>query len=208
MSKSVAYGVLSAAVLAVIVVGALVYFRQGTPEQTVGIPPVPANAAAYGQWYLIGCQQGGGDGTCRLVRRVVNNEAQRVVLSFAVVRVASGNALIVVGLPPSVVIPAGVTITPEGGTAAKGNVVRCAPQLCTAAVVLNDALIDGMSAAQTMSLQFVAANGRNVNANVPIAGFREGIAAWLSASPPPAEEPASDAASPSDQEVPDAEPPG
>jgi invasion protein IalB len=202
MSRSAAFGILAAAVLAVIIVGALVYFRiQPEQQQAGGVPPLPANAVQFGVWSLIGCQQGGGDGACRLVRRVINDEAERVVLSFVVTRGPTGNALIAIGLPPSVVIPRGVTITPQAGSAVRGAVQRCSPQLCTAVAVLNDALIEEMSVAQIMGLQFVAANGRNVNINVPIAGFGEGINAWLVASPAPAEEPAPDAGPTADEET-------
>jgi len=204
MSKRAAYIILSLAIVAVLAVGGLIYFRGEGQQQNAGVAPLPQNAVAYGQWALIGCQPGAGDGACRMVRRVINAEAQRVVLSFAVTRIANGPALIVIGLPPSVVIPRGVTITPEGGTAAVGRIIRCGPQLCTAALPINDTLVAEMSDAQSMGLQFVAANGREVNLNIQNAGFREGFAAWLAASPPPAE--GADADAPvSDETVPDAE---
>ncbi len=185
MSKNIAIAILVAAVISVAAVGALIFLSAEEEQPVATVPPLPANAITYGTWSLIGCQSVAGDGACRLVRRVINNEVQRVVLSFIVTRGPTGNALMVIGLPPSIIIPRGVTITPGGGAAAQGAVQRCGPQLCNAVVLLNDVLIGELSAAQNLALTYVAANGQDVNVNIPIAGFAEGVAAWLQASPPP-----------------------
>ena len=203
MSRNAAIAILVAAVMATIAVGALIYLRseQGAPTQVASVPALPADAVPYGTWALVGCQDAGGDGACRLVRRVINNDAQRVVLSFIVARGPTGNALMVIGMPPSVVIPRGVTITPGGGSAAQGAVQRCGPQLCNAVVILNDVLAGELTAAQNLALSYVAANGQTVNVNIPIAGFGEGYAAWLQRSPPPAAEANPDAADASEAPV-------
>lgn len=209
MSRNAAIAILVAAVLATIAVGALIYLRSEQPAPVASVPALPANAITYGTWSLVGCQDVAGDGACRLVRRVINNEAQRVVLSFVVARGPTGNALMVIGMPPSVVIPQGVTITPGGGSAVRGAVQRCGPQLCNAVVVLNDALVGELTAAQNLNLAYVAANGQNVNVNIPIAGFGEGFAAWLVESPPPpAEEADPDAVDTPAETAPAAPPPG
>lgn len=204
MSKSTAYIFLAIAIVAALVVGGLVFYRNTDQPQTAEVPPLPASAVPFGQWALIGCQTAAGDGACRLVRRVINNEAQRVVLSFTVTRIPNGTGLMVIGLPPSVIIPRGVTIIPEGGTAAIGRVIRCGPQICTAALPLSETFVTEMLGAQSFSLQFVAANGQNVNLSFPIAGFSEGFQAWIAASPPP-EDSAAEDSSVADETIPDAE---
>ena len=209
MSRNAAIAILVAAILAITAVGALVYLRSEQAPPIASVPPLPANAISYGTWSLIGCQEVAGDGACRLVRRVINNEAQRVVLSFIVAR-GPINPLLVIGLPPSIVITQGVTITPGGGNAVRGGVQRCGPQLCNAVAILSDVLIGELSAAQNLNLAYVAANGREVNVTIPIGGFREGYAAWLAASPPPPaqENPDPDAPAPAEPDAPAPAPPG
>jgi invasion protein IalB len=181
MSKSLAYSMLVAAVGFLIVVAVLIYMRDaGEPEtqQQAFPPPLPAGAQMFGNWALIGCQEGAGDGPCILQLRIVNAEAQRVVFRLNLARAQNDNDVMLVQLPPSVVIPAGVTLTPAGGTAITGSIRTCRPAMCVGGMLLNDMFVQELSAAEAVTLSFVGANGRNININLPSAGFAEGFAAW------------------------------
>jgi Invasion associated locus B (IalB) protein len=89
-------------------------------------------------------------------------------------------------LPPNVVIPAGVTVTPMGGTAVKGPIRTCRPQACTGAIAVSDMLAMELSGANQTMLEFTAANGRAIRMNVNTQGFAQGFAAWQQAAPAPA----------------------
>jgi len=152
----------------------------------------------FNNWALVGCQTGANDGRCVLLRRAVNQQTQRLVMQFTVARAQNGAAIMAVTLPPNVVIPSGVTITPMGGTAVKGAIRACRPQACTGAILVSDTLAKEMSATDTTALEFVAANGRGVRMNVNTQGFAQGFAAWQVAAPAPpaAANPAAPAAAP------------
>jgi hypothetical protein len=91
-----------------------------------------------------------------------------------------------VTLPANVVIPAGVTITPMGGTAVKGPIRACRPQACTGAIAVSETFAKEMAATNTTALEFTAANGRPIRMNVNTQGFAQGFAAWQQALPAPA----------------------
>ena len=168
-------------------VGFFAYRMAYSPAQNtnLGIPVLPADARTFGNWALVGCADGAGDGPCFLLLRVINEELQRVVFRLVATRGPTGNAILVVTLPANIVIPRGVTLTPVGGAAARGAVQLCRAQNCTAVVVLTDALVQELSSAQNAALSFVLGNGRNVSVNIGTAGFGAGYAAWLDQSPPP-----------------------
>jgi invasion protein IalB len=174
-----------AGVAAVLIVAVGLYFYLSGPATRDGIAPLPANARMFNNWALIGCQNPN-DRRCVLVRRAVNQQTQRLIMQMTIARAQSGAAIMVVTLPPNVVIPSGLTLTPTGGTPVKGAIRACRPQACTAALALTDVLANEMAATDATALEFVAANGRNIRMNVNIQGFNQGFAAWQAASPPPA----------------------
>jgi hypothetical protein len=98
----------------------------------------------------------------------------------------TGAVVMAITLPPNVVIPAGVTVTPTGGTAVRGPIRTCRPQACTGAVAVSDMLAMELSGANQTMLEFTAANGRAIRMNVNTQGFAQGFAAWQQAAPAPA----------------------
>jgi invasion protein IalB len=196
MKRNTIYAIAGVVVAVLIVaVGGFLYLSPGNPG---GVAPLPANARMFNNWALVGCQTGANDGRCVLLRRAVNQQTQRLVMQFTVARAQNGAAIMAVTLPPNVVIPSGVTITPMGGTAVKGAIRACRPQACTGAILVSDTLAKEMSATDTTALEFVAANGRGVRMNVNTQGFAQGFAAWQVAAPAPpaAANPAAPAAAP------------
>jgi invasion protein IalB len=195
MKQGIAIAALGAAALAVAAIGALVYFRSAPPpppppppQQT--IPQLPPGTQSFGNWALV-CNQPEGDAQrCSLLMRVINQEAQQVLMSLNLTRGPLGNAIVVINTPPGVTIPAGVSLTPEGGTTETGGVQVCRPQGCTGVIVLSETLLAEMSAVETTTVGYTAANGQAVNLALPTTGFAEGYAAWDLAfpAPPPAEE--------------------
>jgi invasion protein IalB len=194
MKQRTAVAILVAAILAVGAIGAFIFLRpEPQPQQPVSqIPQLPPGTQSFGNWALV-CngQPGAQDGPdrCGLLMRVINQEAQRVMMSLNVTRGPQGNAIIVVNTPPGVIIPAGVSITPENGTQATGGVQVCRPNGCTGVVLLTEELKAELDGSQQAAIGYVAANGQPVNLNLPINGFVQGYAAWEAAfpAPPPAE---------------------
>ena len=203
MKQRTAIAILVAAILAVGAVGAFIFLRPDPEPQQAGIPPLPPGTRSFGNWALLcGQNEQTGQGRCGLLMRVINQEAQRVLMRLNLTRGPQGNAIIVVDTPPGVVIPAGVSITPENGTAATGPVQVCRPNGCTGIVLLTDELATALSGVANATISYVAANGQAVNLSLPINGFAEGYAAWQAAYPaPPAAEEAPEGEAAEDAEA-------
>jgi invasion protein IalB len=183
MKRNTIYAIAGgAAAVLIVAVGGFFYFR--TPANQV--PPLPANARMFNNWALVGCQSGAQDGRCVLLRRAVNQQTGRLVMQMTIARAQNGAAVMAVTLPPSIVIPNGVTLTPMNGTAVRGPIRACRPQACTAALAVSDTLANELAATNTAMLEFVAANGRAIRMNINTQGFAQGFAAWQAAAPAPA----------------------
>jgi invasion protein IalB len=194
MKRNTIYAI-AGGIVAVLVVGLGLFLYVGRPANRV--PALPANARMFNNWALVGCRQNANDGRCVLLRRAVNQQTQRLIMQMTIARAPNGSPIMAVTLPPNVVIPSGITLTPMGGTAVKGAIRACRPQACTAAVVVTDDLAKEMAATDTTALEFVAANGRAIRMNVNIQGFAQGYPAWQAAAPATAiANPASAAAAP------------
>jgi invasion protein IalB len=185
MNRNTIYAIAGGVVAVLIVaVGSFVYFR--APANRGGVPPLPANARMFNNWALVGCNSATDRVPCVLLRRAVNQQTRRLVMQLTIARAQNGSPVMAVTLPPNVVIPAGVTITPMGGTAVKGPIRACRPQACTGAIAVSDTFAKEMAATNTTALEFTAANGRPIRMNVNIQGFAQGFAAWQQAAPAPA----------------------
>jgi invasion protein IalB len=185
MNRNTIYAIAGGGVAVLIVaVGSFFYFRG--PANQGGVPPLPANARMFNNWALIGCDAPNDRVPCVLLRRAVNQQTRRLVMQMTIARAPNGSTVMAVTLPPNVVIPAGVTITPMGGTAVKGPIRACRPQACTGAIAVSDTFTMEMAATNSTALEFTAANGRPVRMNVNTQGFVQGFAAWQQASPAPA----------------------
>jgi len=190
MRQRTAILLLIAALLAVGVVGAFVYYRMG--NQVAGVPPLPPGTRSFGNWALV-CGQGEGEGRCSLLIRAINQDTQQIIAALNLTRGPQGNAVFAVTTPPGVLIPNGVTMTPAGGTAARGAVQVCRPQNCTGIIVLGETLLTELASAQATTVSYTSANGQTVNLNLPTNGFAEGFNAWREAYPHPAPPPAAEA---------------
>jgi invasion protein IalB len=183
MNRSTIYMIVGGVVAASVVGGLFFYLFEPANR---GVPPLPANARMFNNWAMVGCQPGAPRGRCVLLRRAVNQQTGRLIMQMTIVRAQTGAAVMAVTLPPNVIIPPGVTVTPTGGTAVKGTIRLCRPLACTAAVAVTDALAKEMAATEMTALEFVAANGRPIRMNVNTRGFAQGFAAWQAAVPAPA----------------------
>ena len=184
MKRNTIYLIAGVAAALVVIVGGVLYFSGAANRG--GVAPLPANARMFGNWALVGCQANVNNGRCALIRRAVNQQTRRLIMQMTIARAQNGAPVMAVTLPPNVVIPSGVTITPMGGTAVRGAIRACRPQACTAAVPVSDMLSKEMGATNTTALEFVAANGRNIRMNVNTQGFTQGFQAWQAAAPAPA----------------------
>jgi invasion protein IalB len=185
MKRNTIYAI-AGGVLAVLIVAVAGFFYFRGPAGP-RVPPIPANARMFNNWALVGCQAGVNDGPCVLLRRAVNQQTGRLVMQMTIARAPQTGAVVMaITLPPNVVIPAGVTVTPMGGTAVKGPIRTCRPQACTGAIAVSDMLAMELSGANQTMLEFTAANGRAIRMNVNTQGFAQGFAAWQQAAPAPA----------------------
>jgi invasion protein IalB len=198
MKKSTVIVLLVAAIAAIVAiagVGATIYYRTqvpppAPPPPAPTIPQLPPGTQSFGNWTLV-CNQAEGDiQRCGLLMRVINQEAQQVLMSVNLTRGGQGNAIFVINTPPGVTIPAGVSLTPENGATATGGVQVCRPVGCTGVILLSEMLLAEMSSVETTTISYTAANGQPVNIGLPTTGFTEGYGAWQMAypAPPPAEE--------------------
>lgn len=184
MNRNTIYAIAGGVVAVLIVaVGSFVYFRG--PANQGGVPPLPANARMFNNWALIGCDSPNDRVPCVLLRRAVNQQTRRLVMQMTIARAQNGSTVMAVTLPPNVVIPAGVTITPMGGTAVKGPIRACRPLACTGGIAVSDVFAKEMGDTNTTALEFTAANGRPIRMNVNTQGFAQGFAAWQQAAPAP-----------------------
>ena len=186
MKQGTAIALLGAAAVALAAVAGIVFFwPQEAPPPAPAVPPLPPGSRSFDNWALA-CQRDAQNvNRCSLLIRVLNRDNRQLVMSLSLTRGPQGRSIMVVTTPPGIAVPAGVTLTPVNGTAVKGDVQTCRPNGCTAVVVLNDMTIMELSGAPTTTVGYVAANGQNVNLNLPTQGFAAGYSAWLADYPPP-----------------------
>lgn len=193
MKQTTAVAILVAAIVAVGAVGAFIFLRPEPepPAPVSQVPALPPGTQSYGNWALVCGQPNAGDGPdrCSLLMRIISQEEQRVLMSVNVTRGPQGNAILIINTPPGIIVPSGVTITPEGGTAATGGVQACRQNGCTGIVMLTEELQTELTTSPAAAIGYVAANGQPVSLNLPTNGFAQGFAAWQTAfpAPPPAE---------------------
>jgi invasion protein IalB len=140
-------------------------------ERFVRLPP-----QKFESWVLNCIRGPRGGQRCGLSLSVVDQSRTHLMFRLDVLRSAKGPAMVVVA-PPSTLLTAGFTVTPEKAQPVTMPFTRCMPRACEALYILSDAFKQGLSAASTARIHFVMGNGRPVDLQIPVKGFQAGYAA-------------------------------
>jgi len=128
--------------------------------------------------WVLNCIRGPRGGQrCGLGLSVVDQSRTRVLFKLDVLRAPKGPALVAV-TPPSSLLTAGFTITPEKAQAVSMPFTRCMPRACEAVYLMSDALRSALSSASTARIHYIVGSGGAVDLQIPIKGFAAGYAAF------------------------------
>ena len=147
----------------------------------LGADPVAAQGAPkgkFGDWDMR-CETPAGASReqCAIIQSVAAEDKPNVNLVVIVLKTADGKSrLLRVIAPLGVLLPAGLGLKIDDTDVGRAGFVRCLPSGCVAEVVMEDKLIDQMSAGQ--SATFIIFNTPEEGIGIPLAlaGFKDGFA--------------------------------
>jgi invasion protein IalB len=115
---------------------------------------------------------------CALIQNVTAEDQPNVGLSVIVLKTADRQArLLRVLAPLGVLLPNGLGLFIDETDMGRVAFVRCLPNGCVAEVLMDDALIDALSAGQTALFVVFKTPEEGIGIPVSLDGFREGFAA-------------------------------
>lgn len=114
---------------------------------------------------------------CTLNMQLVNRAGQ-AVLVLVVTRDSEGSPVMMINTPPGIAFAGGVVLTPQEKPSIMGEFKSCGPQRCRALVSLNAEARSELAQVDTANVNFLRANGQQVEYTIPLAGFNAGFAAW------------------------------
>ena len=147
----------------------------------LGADPAAAQGAPkgkFGDWDMR-CETPAGASReqCAIIQSVAAEDKPNVNLVVIVLKTADGKSrLLRVIAPLGVLLPAGLGLKIDETDVGRAGFVRCLPSGCVAEVVMEDKLIDQMSAGQ--SATFIIFNTPEEGIGIPLAlaGFKDGFA--------------------------------
>ena len=147
----------------------------------LGAAPAAAQGASkgkFGDWEMR-CETPAGASReqCAIIQSVAAEDKPNVNLVVIVLRTADGKSrLLRVIAPLGVLLPAGLGLKIDNIDVGRAGFVRCLPSGCVAEVVMEDKLIEQMSAGQ--SATFIIFNTPEEGIGIPLAlsGFKDGYA--------------------------------
>jgi invasion protein IalB len=151
--------------LAGLISGADFAAAQGTPR------------GKFGDWEMR-CETPAGAAReqCAIIQSVAADDKPNVNLVVIVLRTADGKSrLLRVIAPLGVLLPAGLGLKIDETDVGRAGFVRCLPSGCVAEVVMDDKLVEQMTAGQ--SATFIIFNTPEEGIGIPLAlaGFRDGF---------------------------------
>lgn len=115
---------------------------------------------------------------CALIQNVTAEDQPNVGLSVIVLKTADRQArLLRVLAPLGVLLPNGLGLFIDETDMGRVAFVRCLPNGCVAEVLMDDALIEALSAGQTALFVVFKTPEEGIGIPVSLDGFREGFAA-------------------------------
>lgn len=134
--------------------------------------------AQYGDWQM-SCDTPPGASTeqCAIIQNVVAEDQPNVGLSVIVLRTADREArLLRVLAPLGVLLPNGLGLNIDGTDMGRVAFVRCLPNGCVAEVVLDDSMIDKLSAGTNAIFVVFKTPEEGIGIPVSLNGFKDGFA--------------------------------
>lgn len=115
---------------------------------------------------------------CALIQNVTAEDQPNVALSVIVLKTADGQArLLRVLAPLGVLLPNGLGLNIDGADQGRVPFVRCLPNGCVAEVVMDDELIERLSAGENGIFIIFRTPEEGIGIPVSLDGFAEGFAA-------------------------------
>ncbi|QCI65731.1 invasion associated locus B family protein [Phreatobacter stygius] len=150
----------------------------------VGAATVPALAqgavrTTHGDWQ-IRCDTPPGSRAeqCALVQNVAAEDRPNVALTIIALKTADGRArLLRVLAPLGVLLPSGLGLKIDNADVGRAGFVRCLPSGCVAEVVMEDTLLNQLSAGQTATFIIFQTPEEGIGVPVSLNGFKDGFAA-------------------------------
>ena len=149
----------------------------------LALAPVPAAAQGapkgkFGDWDMR-CETPAGASReqCAIIQSVAADDKPNVNLVVIVLKTADGKSrLLRVIAPLGVLLPAGLGLKIDETDVGRAGFVRCLPSGCVAEVVMEEKLIEQLSAGQ--SATFIIFNTPEEGIGIPLAlaGFKDGFA--------------------------------
>lgn len=158
---------LALAVFAALVLAPMTALAQGTVR------------SQHGDWQM-SCDMlpGASEEQCALIQNVTAEDQPNVALSVIVLKTADKQArLLRVLAPLGVLLPNGLGLNIDGEDQGRVAFVRCLPNGCIAEVVMDDELIEKLSAGTTGYFIVFKTPEEGIGIPVSLTGFGEGFAA-------------------------------
>ena len=150
----------------------------GMAWQTGPVAAQGAPRGKFGDWDMR-CETPAGANReqCAIIQSVAADDKPNVNLVVIVLKTADGKSrLLRVIAPLGVLLPAGLGLKIDETDVGRAGFVRCLPSGCVAEVVMEDKLIEQLSAGQ--SATFIIFNTPEEGIGIPLAlaGFKDGFA--------------------------------
>jgi invasion protein IalB len=111
---------------------------------------------------------------CAIVQSVVDDERPNVTLVVIALKTADHKArLLRVIAPLGVLIPTGLELKLDADDFGRMSFVRCLPNGCVAETLIDDKLLDRMSAAKTITLVLFQTPEEGIGVPASMTGFRD-----------------------------------
>ncbi|THD44809.1 MAG: invasion associated locus B family protein [Bradyrhizobium sp.] len=111
---------------------------------------------------------------CAIVQSVVDDERPNITLVIIALKTADHKArLLRVIAPLGALIPTGLELKLDADDFGRMSFVRCLPNGCVAETLIDDKLLNRMSAAKTLTLVLFQTPEEGIGVPAPMAGFKE-----------------------------------
>ncbi len=158
--------------LALVGLGALTLMLAAGPAAAQGTPK-----GKFGDWDMR-CETPAGASReqCAIIQSVAAEDKPNVNLVVIVLKTADGKSrLLRVIAPLGVLLPAGLGLKLDETDVGRAGFVRCLPSGCVAEVVMDDKLVEQMSAGQTATFIIFNTPEEGIGIPLALAGFKDGF---------------------------------
>jgi invasion protein IalB len=162
--------------------------RPTTPSGSTpaAAPNGGATATKYGSWSLLcGPPNAKPAIGCALVQQITEKLSRRTVFIWSLRPDDKGQLQGFFTVPPGVFTNRGLIMkTAPDAAGVRVDYERCNQRLCRAVFAVNKDLLKQLSAVKSVSVTVALTNGQNVNVDLPMDGFANGVQALAAQSKP------------------------